>query len=567
MFPQYIVGAHMRVLSRLSAAVLGFALSTGGATAQTEGPAELPPPAFAGKQFVDSKGCVFVRAGFDGAVTWVPRVARNRKVICGMTPTFGASTTTAQTTQQPVVVEPAPAPAPARVPVRNEPERVVVASGADLTSPKSPRAAAPFQRVPQQVSPKSPRPQAVRTTQRVKRKAKAPAPVRQVQQVRSYGVPQQVVSTQYAKVQYVQPQVSNCVRYSSNLPKRGHFGKKKYTPRCTPQAMSPYGLITVHGAQAPQQVVQHQQVMHRQPNLGQVVYQQPVRGHQRQGGVYASEKQQVVTNVHVHDEVVVEEQLVPVANQYRPLIQARRPTATHHDPHFGNPRPHVHNGGHLGLFRRKPTVAIVGTPRPVRVPHGYRPLWQDDRLNRYRAMGTPQGDIEMRLVWSNTLPRRLIDSRSGRDVSALYPNIIYPYPAQPLQGAPLPGVRYVNGYPAHVAPATGVRPRTGHLSTRARTQRSTTQVRVSTKAVQPRSTTQAASHRFVEVGTFSNPNAARNSIARLQQMGLPVRTGSYQRRGKTLQIVLAGPFAQQSSLQNALSATRRAGFSNARPRK
>ncbi|MCB6178191.1 SPOR domain-containing protein [Rhodobacter sp. Har01] len=92
----------------LSAACLAAVCAAAPALAQLREPAEVPPSSYKGQQYVDSAGCVFLRAGFGGKVTWVPRVTRDRKQLCGYPPS-GAPVAP---TEMAGAASAAPAPAP-----------------------------------------------------------------------------------------------------------------------------------------------------------------------------------------------------------------------------------------------------------------------------------------------------------------------------------------------------------------------------------------------------------------------------------------------------------------------
>ena len=158
------------------------------------------------------------------------------------------------------------------------------------------------------------------------------------------------------------------------------------------------------------------------------------------------------------------------------------------------------------------------------VPAGYRAAFDDDRLNPNRGPRTAQGTAQMALVWTNTVPRRLVDRTTGRDVTARYPQ--YRYPRVPGQGETVSTMSAPTR--ASVPAASG-----------------------------------AATHRFVQAASFGDPANAQRTAQRLAGLGLPVRMGKISRGGKELKVVLAGPFTRQADLKSALGKVRGAGFGDA----
>lgn len=60
---------------------------SGGARAQDHAPAELPPADFTAPQYIDSRGCVFLRG--EGG-TWRPRLHDGSELVCGYPPSLSA---------------------------------------------------------------------------------------------------------------------------------------------------------------------------------------------------------------------------------------------------------------------------------------------------------------------------------------------------------------------------------------------------------------------------------------------------------------------------------------------
>lgn len=421
----------------LAIAALASSISAGALHAQIkeQQPKEFPPSSYKGKQYVDSNGCVFIRAGIDGNVSWIPRVTRARKTVCGFQPSLAG---------QVAVAKPAPAvKAPVQITL-NE------------TSKPAPRAAKP-------------------TARRVQKPRKAPVVVRQTAPKPTPKVaPKPVVVATAPQVRTTVRQTQTACPGASALSQQYLRGNGKSAVRCGPQAAPIVGARVVGT-----------------------------------GGQYhtATAAPQVSQNTRI----------VP--------------------KHVAHNRINTRN---------------------VTVPKGYKKVWHDDRLNPYRAEQTLGGRQQMLLVWTQTVPRRLIDTKTGRDVTASVP-LVYPYIDVITQRQELGKVTIVqrDGQTAkRVVRNAGVR-KPVYSSRSAPTA-------VAPKAAAPKASTVRATtgKRYLQVGTFGNAASAQQAAQKIARMGMPARIGKHRKGGKTYMTVQAGPFNGSGAIEKAMKRLRGAGYSD-----
>ncbi len=159
-------------------AIAGWATVSAMSFAQAQssaGPAEMPPAGFKGSQFVDSRGCVFLRAGIGGRVNWVPRISRDRKALCGQPPAAAArEVATAQAPVAPEAAAPKIAAPKNTAPVAKAP--VAVARVAPAPKRSGGYVGKPMETIASQHYVTKPAaPVAVRQTNQAARNSKCPA--------------------------------------------------------------------------------------------------------------------------------------------------------------------------------------------------------------------------------------------------------------------------------------------------------------------------------------------------------------------------------------------------------
>jgi hypothetical protein len=193
----------------------------------------------------------------------------------------------------------------------------------------------------------------------------------------------------------------------------------------------------------------------------------------------------------------------------------------------------------------KTSTARVATPRAVpalkvpepRLPAGYQSVWTDGRLNPERGIRTAHGDATMGLVWSETVPRKLLPE-NGQDatLSQVHRRLL-------KSGGTTTGTKTV---------PKGVASRVAKKKT----------VRVA--AIAPVAKTKgAATGRYIQVAAFGVSNNAHSTAQKFMRLGLPVVLREQTYKGRALNVVFLGPFAGNADLRSGLRAAKSQGFSDA----
>ena len=132
---------------------------------------------------------------------------------------------------------------------------------------------------------------------------------------------------------------------------------------------------------------------------------------------------------------------VPRVTSDRRVICGLRPTLPRS---AGSEVVSVHQAGQRAVAGTLDVGTVIAVPAPprVEVPEGYRPAWEDGRLNPYAGKQLLSGALQQALIWTQTVPRRL-KTQSGEDMTSRYNFLVYPYTDYAKQRAALGSGNYI----------------------------------------------------------------------------------------------------------------------------
>jgi len=383
-----------------------FAMAAGSMSAVAFGqgrpPAEAPPAGFAGQQYVDSRGCLYARAGMGANENWVARIDRARKPICGQIPTR-----TQMAEALALLAAPDPVMAPA-VPATPRAQARAAAAPAGVTAPAAPPAALQS------------------------RPVAAAAPV---------AVPMAAPAA---------PGASSTAGCPSHAPWGRYFDLRR-GGRTLICSNSLERLDQLQGSAATQ-------------------------------AAPSSATASVSPMMAMAQAIAPPVALSPSSSQAQ--LEAEQTARA--------------------LRARLAEDEALSKPPP-----GYKPAWDDGRLNPMRGVRTEAGERQMERVWVPGSPMK----------------------AQPTELPP--------------SPVLGQMPAMASIT-----------------AVSGKANGGTAQGARVQVGSFADASNAQTVVARIQAMGMPVSLGRGQVRGKSVQVVSAGPFASKAEASAAQAALRGAGFTD-----